>query len=249
MNSGRPDRNDYAPDYAEDTRMSMVPTGAEGHRQRLRERFVRSGLDGFHDHEVLELLLTYAIPRKDVKRPAKALLAEFKSLAAVLDAPLPSLEKVEGIGPRASVLIAVIPRLLERYRRDRWKQTPCFHCTEDAVRFLRSMIGSERSEVFYVLALNSQNGLIAAEGIQRGTVNRTAVFPRQVVEVSLKHRATAVILAHNHPGGDARPSSADRMLTRKLQRILEELDIAVHDHVIIAGEEHFSFAEAGDLSG
>ena len=225
----------------------MTTTELEGHRKRLKERFERSSFDGFHDHEVLELLLSYAIPRRDVKPLAKALLSEYSNLAAVLDAPLENLRQMPGVGPHAAVLLAMVPRLLDRYQQNRWSDKETFNSTRDAVRFLASEMGNERNEVFYILALNSTNGLIAKEPIQRGSVNRTAVFPRLVVEASLKHRATAVIMAHNHPGGDPNPSAADRQLTRKLKRTLSELDIQVHDHIIIAGPRYYSFAENGEL--
>lgn len=224
-----------------------MEAGAQGHRKRLRERFERSGLDGFHDHEVLELLLSYAIPRRDLKPLAKELLAHFGSLAAVLDAPLPVLREREGIGPHAAALLSTIPSLLNRYQRNRWGTTPSFLSTRDAVSYLAALLGTERNEVFTVLALNGRNGLIASEEIQRGTINRTVVFPRLVVEAALKHRAAALIMAHNHPGGDPNPSAADRQLTRRLRRILGDLDIQVHDHIIIAGTEYYSFAERGEL--
>ncbi len=219
----------------------------DGHRQRLRERFEQSGFNGFHDHEVIELLLSYAIPRRDVKPLAKELLSRFGSLSAVVDAPVVHLKQIDGVGSHASVLLAMVPRLMDRYLRDRWKRNESFHSTQDAVRYLSSLLGTERTEVFSILALNSQNALISAEEIQRGSVNRTAVFPRLVVEACLKHRATAVILAHNHPGGDPNPSSADRQLTRKLKRLLNDLDIQVHDHIIVAGLAYYSFAEHQEL--
>lgn len=219
----------------------------DGHRQRLRERFEQSGLNGFHDHEVVELLLSYAIPRRDVKPLAKELMARFGSLSAVVDASVIQLKQVDGVGAHASVLLALVPRLMERYLQDRWKRNESYHSTQDAVRYLSSKMGTERTEVFAILALNSQNELIAWEEIQRGSVNRTAVFPRLVVEACLKHRATAIILAHNHPGGDPHPSSADRQLTRKLKRLLNELDIQVHDHIIVAGLAHYSFAEHQEM--
>ncbi len=221
--------------------------GPEGHRRRLRERFERSGFDGFHDHEVIELLLSYAIPRRDVKPAAKKLLDRFGSMAGVFDAPLQSLRSVDGVGEHAARLISTIPRLLDVYQQSRWKRDQTFNSTDGAVTYLNARLANERREVFCILALTSRNDLIAMEEIQRGTVNRTAVFPRQVVEAALKHRATAVILAHNHPGGDPSPSAADRQLTRKLKRILNDLDITVHDHIIIAGPRHFSFAENGGL--
>lgn len=225
----------------------MTALGAEGHRRRLRERFLAGGLDAFHDHEVLELLLTFAIPRRDVKPAAKALLDHFHSLSAVLDAAPEALRQVSGIGVHAAVLLALIPRLLERYHKDRWRAVKTLSSTQEAVRYLMGHFEAERIEVFCLLALNSQNGLIAMERLQEGTVNRTAVFPRLVVEAALKHRATAVIFAHNHPSGDPLPSAADRQMTRKLRRLLQELDIAVHDHIILAGTQYYSFAERGEM--
>lgn len=214
----------------------------------MRERFLRSGLNGFHDHEVLELLLTYAIPRRDVKPIAKELLNEFGNLAGVLDAPAEVLQRIDGIGEYAAVLIAFVPRLFESYQKSRWERQETFNSTESAAGFLSALLGTAREEIFCVLALDSRNRLIAVEQIQKGSVNRTAVFPRQVVEAGLKHRATAVILAHNHPGGAPQPSSADRQLTQKLRKMLGDLDIVVHDHIIIAGpDHHYSFAQHGGL--
>ncbi|MGA3115869.1 MAG: DNA repair protein RadC [Syntrophobacteraceae bacterium] len=222
----------------------------EGHRNRLRERFLKSGLAGFHDHEILELLLTYVIPRRDVKPIAKELLKEFgNNLASVFDAPPEALQcEVAGIGKNAAVLISLIPRLFDSYQSSRWVHHETFSSTQAAVSYLRAHLGTQRNEVFCVLALDSQNRLIAVEQVQRGSVNRTAVFPRQVAEASLKHRATAVILAHNHPGGGPLPSAADRQLTKRLKNILGDLDIVVHDHIIIAGhDQYYSFAETGGL--
>ena len=230
---------------------SITPkSGLEGHRSRLRERFLKSGLAGFHDHEILELLLTYAIPRKDVKRAAKELLEKFgNNLASVFDAPVEAIgREVEGITERAAVLIGLVPRLLDCYQSSRWARQETFGSTQSVVSYLRARLGTQRNEVFCVLALDSQNRLIAVEQVQRGSVNRTAVFPRQVAEASLKHRATAVILAHNHPGGGPLPSAADRQLTKRLKNILGDLDIVVHDHIIIAGhDQYYSFAETEGL--
>jgi DNA repair protein RadC len=215
----------------------------------LRERFERSGLSGFHDHEILELLLTYAIPRKDVKPIAKALLSTFgNNLASVFDAPIAALQRIDGIGQNAAVLINLVPRLFDSYQSSRWTREETFSSTASAVTYLAARLGTERNEIFCVLALDSQNRLIAMEQTQRGSVNRTAVFPRLVVEACLKHRATAVILAHNHPGGGPHPSQADVQLTLRLKKILGDLDIVVHDHIIIAGpDQHYSFAQNGGL--
>ena len=219
----------------------------QGHRSRLRERFFRTGLDGFHDHEVLELILTYVIPRKDVKPIAKELLGEFKSLGSVLDAPRERLRKINGIGEQAAGFLNLIPHLIARYLNDRWKKRYVFSSIKDAAEFLVNQLKAEKCEVFLCLNLSSQNALLAAEKIQTGTVNRATVYPRLVVESAIKHNATAVILAHNHPGGLAKPSEADRRLTRRLRRIFQEIDITLHDHIIVAGENYYSFAENGEL--
>lgn len=229
---------------------SHVKSGLEGHRRRLRERFLKSGLAGFHDHEILEFLLTYALPQKDVKPIAKDLLEKFgNNLASVFDTPVVTLQhEVKGIGEYSAILIGLIPRLFESYQSSRWVRQQTFVSTQSAVSYLRAFLGTQRNEVFCVVALDSQNRLIAVEQVQRGSVNRTAVFPRQVAEASLKHRATAVILAHNHPGGSPLPSAADRQLTKRLTTILGDLDIVVHDHIIIAGnDQYYSFAETGGL--
>ncbi len=218
------------------------------HRFRLRERFAKSGLAGFHEHEILEFLLTYAIPQKDIKPIAKDLLSTFGNLAAVLDAPFEELLRVKGIGEYSASLIGLMPRLFDSYQSSRWVKKETFSSTQDAVSYLSALLVNQRNEVFCVLALDSQNRLLAVEQVQKGSVNRTSIFPRQVVEVSLKHRATAVILAHNHPGGGAVPSAADRQLTQRLKKILGDLDIVVHDHIIIAGQnQYYSFAQTGGL--
>jgi DNA repair protein RadC len=216
-----------------------MATGLEEHRQRLRERFQNSGFDGFHDHEVLEMVLCYALPRRDTKPVAKELLGKFKTLSSVFDAPSSALKEIGGVKDYAATFLTMIPRLLERYYKDRWKDYPTLDSTRKAVEHLSSILCTERVEVFCMLALNSQNGVLGLE--------ETAVFPRLVVEAALRHRATAVILAHNHPGGDPNPSQADRVLTQKLKRILGELDIVVHDHIIIAGPACYSFSEHGGL--
>jgi DNA repair protein RadC len=146
------------------------------------------------------------------------------------------------------VLVGLVPRLLDSYQSSRWTREETFNSTDSAVTYLSAQLGTERNEVFCVLALDSQNRLLAMERTQKGSINRTAVFPRLVVEACLKHRATAVILAHNHPGGGPQPSQADVQLTLRLRKILGDLDITVHDHIIIAGpNQHYSFAQNGGL--
>ena len=147
----------------------LAKAGLKGHRHRLRERFVKSGLAGFHDHEILELLLTYAIPRRDVKPIAKALLSEFgNNLASVFDAPVEALERVGGIRKNVAVLICLMPRLFDSYQSSRWVRHETFGSTEAAVSYLQALLGTQRNEVFCVLALDSQNRLIAVEQCTEG---------------------------------------------------------------------------------
>ncbi|MEJ5300643.1 MAG: DNA repair protein RadC [Thermodesulforhabdaceae bacterium] len=218
----------------------------EGHRRRLRERFATSGLEAFQDHEVLELLLTYAIPRKDVKSIAKKLLVHFKSLSSVFDAPRESLQSIEGVGPQAAILISLIPQLSERYAFDRQRHRDTLSCAKDVWEYIKPRV-DKAFESLWMIALDSQNKVLAAEMIQKGTVNRTVVIPRLVVETAIKHRATAVILVHNHPGGSTAPSQADRHITSLLKKTLEVLDIRLLDHLIITSSSYYSFAETGDL--
>lgn len=217
-----------------------------GHRGRLRERFKKSGLRGFQDYEVLELLLTYVIPRKDVKGPAKRLIEEFGSLAAVLDTPRELLQSVKGIGPEAALFLSLIPEVIARYEESKKRSLCRLTSVQEAVEFLKPKV-SGPYETFWVTALNSRNEVIATELIQKGSVNRVSVIPRMVVEAALKHRATGVILAHNHPGGVLEPSQADINITKVLLSVLQKLDIALLDHLIITHFGYFSFAEKGLL--
>ena len=202
-----------------------------------------------HGQMMLELLLTFAVSGPKGRTLAKRLLSEFGyNLSSIFDAPIQNLLRIEGMEPRSAVLIAIVSRLHDYYYSSRWLTCKTLDSTEAVVTYLKALIGTKRNEVFCVLALDSQNKLIAVEQVQKGTVNRAAVFPRQVIEICLKHHATAVILAHNHPGGSILPSDADRRLTKKLGVILGELDIVVHDHIIIAGQnQYYSFAETEGL--
>ncbi|MCX7823210.1 MAG: DNA repair protein RadC [Syntrophobacterales bacterium] len=219
----------------------------EGHRKRLRERFVKSGLEAFHDYEVLELLLTYAIPRRDVKPVAKRLLAHFKSLASVFDAPRESLEKIEGVGLQAAILISLIPQLFERYTFDRQKYKKVLSSARETWEYMRPKV-DKSFESLWIIALNSQNQVLAVEMIHKGTVNKTMVIPRLIVESAIKHKATSIILVHNHPSGNAFPSKADYQITSLLKHLLETLDIRLLDHIIITGSSYYSFSETGELS-
>ena len=217
-----------------------------GHRKRLRERFLKSGLVGFADHEVIELLLTLAVPRSDVKQPAKALLKRFGSLRGVLDAPLPELRSVDGIGEVAAVALHVVRESAALYLQEASEGTEVLRDPERLSEFWRMRIGALKHEVFAVAYLDSGYRLLrnGVETLQEGTVDRAAVYPRRVVEAALRRQAAGLVLAHNHPNGHVQPSEHDKVLTRAIVLAAETINLRVVDHLIVSPEETFSFRKA-----
>lgn len=220
-----------------------------GHRQRLRDRFLNSGLGGFGDYEVVELLLTLAIPRSDVKQPAKALIKRFGSLRGILDAPLEELQAVTGIGAVAPVALQIIRAAATLYLQQSAEGRDPLASREQLADFWRMRIGALRHEVFQVAYLDSARRLLpdGIETLQEGTTNRAVIYPRKVVEAALRRRAAAVVLAHNHPNGDVQPSEQDKTLTRALVLAAETVEVKVQDHLIVSAGESFSFRKAGLL--
>ncbi|MXW02723.1 MAG: DNA repair protein RadC [Holophagales bacterium] len=220
-----------------------------GHRKRLRQRFLRSGLAGFADHEVVELLLTLAIPRRDVKQPAKALLSRFGSLSGIMDATPAELREVEGIGEAAVVALHVIREAAVLYLRQTSEGVEVLIDPERLHDFWRMRIGGLKHEVFAVAYLDSGHRLLrdGVEMLQEGTVDRAAVYPRRVVERALRRQAAGLVLAHNHPNGNVQPSEHDRLVTRAIVLAAETVGLRVVDHVIVSPEAAFSFREAGLL--
>jgi DNA repair protein RadC len=215
------------------------------HRQRLKKKFSETGVDAFHDYEVLELLLSYAIHRKDVKPLAKELLHEFGSLKGLMDAEKDSLEKVKGIGVHTAILIKLIKEMGILYLKEKAKEKPQITCTRELIDYCKTYMGGLKDEKFCVIYLDAQNRMIDIETIQEGIVNQAVVYPRKVLENTLKQKASAVILVHNHPSGHVKPSDADIRLTKTIQETARILDIIVHDHVIIGENRFFSFREEG----
>jgi len=216
-----------------------------GHRKRLKQKFMTAGMDAFHDHEVLELLLTYAIPQQDVKDLAKDLLAKFGSLKGIVDAEIGDLEKVKGIGEHTAILFKLVKEIAALYLKQKAKEKRQVSCTTELLDFCRTVMGAKKDEEFCVIYLDAQNQIIEFETIQKGIVNQAVVYPRQVLESALKKKASAIILAHNHPSGHVRPSDADIRLTKTIQETAKVLDILVHDHIIIGENRFFSFREEG----
>ncbi|MBM4270745.1 MAG: DNA repair protein RadC [Deltaproteobacteria bacterium] len=217
----------------------------EGHRQRLKKKFVDSGIDAFHDYEVLELLLSYAIPRKDIKPLAKQLFREFGSLKGIIDAERQQLENIKGLGTHSAILIKLIKDIGALYLKERAKESPQLTCTTDLLNYCKTSMGGLKDERFCVIYLDAQNRITDIATIHEGIVNQAVVYPRKVLENALKQNASAIILVHNHPSGQVKPSDADIRLTKTIQETARTLDIIVHDHVIIGENRFFSFREEG----
>jgi len=216
-----------------------------GHRRRLRRKYAHAGTEALHDYEVLELLLTFVIRRQDVKLRAKALLERFATLKGVLDAEPEELKRIEGIGERSSVLLKLIKECASLYLKQAARAKRQVGCTTELLDYCRIAMGGKKDEEFCVIYLDAQNQIIECETVQKGVVNQAVVYPRQVLENALKKKASAMILAHNHPSGHVRPSDADIRLTRTIQEAARMLDILVHDHIIIGENRFFSFREEG----
>ena len=208
-----------------------VPANA-GHRSRLRRRFLNNGLGIFYDHEVLELLLTYAIPRRDVKPLAKDLINRFGSLEAVFDATEYELSAVPGMGENSTSLILLMKGLGARYLQQKIAGIDLFKNTEAVADFIRMKIGGAPKETMMVIYLNSHNHLLGYNCIP-GTVDRATIFRREIMEQCIIHRATGIIIAHNHPSGVCLPSNEDLTLTRKIRDAATANDIRFIDHIIV----------------
>ncbi len=228
--------------------LKKVPHKGAGHRRRLRERFLKAGLDGFHDYEVIELLLTLATPRKDCKAVAKAALKQFHTLQGVLDATPAELSRVPGIGPVNLFGLKLIPAVSRRYLRQKLEGKQALANSRALFDYLNHAIRDKKKECFVAVYLDAKNRVIADEILFTGTVTASAVYPREVVKAALAHTAAAVIFAHNHPSGDPTPSPDDMAITRKLVGACSLMGITVHEHLIIGTEGYFSFADNGHMA-
>jgi DNA repair protein RadC len=222
--------------------MSDKPDHHE-HRKRLRERFQRGGAAGLHNYELLELLLTYAVPRVDVKPPAKALLKRFRTLSGVLDASQTELESVRGLGGTSAVLIRLVKQLLSGYLEEQIQRRDVLSSPEAVRDFARVKLAGLPHEAFMVIFLDVKNHVIHHEVLHEGTVDRAVVYPRRIIESALAHHAAGLILSHNHPSGDPEPSQEDKRLTRSVVDAARTVEIRVLDHLIVGKAGYFSFHE------
>ena len=220
----------------------------EDHRQRLRERFLAEGLESFEPHQALELLLCYAIPRRDTNELAHALIDHFGSLAAVLDAHPDDLTTVPGVGRNAAVLLALMNPLWRLYRRQSLEDnTQVIDNYRTACSFAVSLFAGRVNEALYLLCMDPGCRVLRCQLLQEGTVNEVSVHPRTVVEAAIRSNATQVILMHNHPKGDLQPSANDLTYTRRLLFALQSIGVDVVDHIIVSEEEALSLAREGAL--
>jgi DNA repair protein RadC len=214
------------------------------HRKRLRERFLKAGAEAFHEYESLELLLTYAVPRLDVKPVAKALMKRFGSLNGVLDATQEELEAIRGLGPQSAILIRLVKELFAAYLGERMAGKDVLSSPGAAVDFARVKLAGLPHEAFMVIYLNVKNRVIDYEVLQEGTVDKAIIYPREIIKAALTHKAAGMILSHNHPSGDPEPSREDKHLTRSVIEAARTVDLKVIDHIIVGKNGYFSFQES-----
>lgn len=213
-----------------------------GHRGRLRERFLRSGLEGFLDYEVVELLLTLGTPRKDCKQPAKEALEKFRKLTSVLDASIEDLQQIKGIGPSNAFGIKLFQAISERYSKEQIDSKKLLDSPQKIYEFLKEKIGKEKKEHFVILYFDTKNKLIVDE-ISVGTLNASLVHPREVFSKAITNHASHVVIAHNHPSGDSTPSNDDINTTKRLVEVGKLLGITVLDHIIVSKNIFYSLKE------
>ncbi len=211
-----------------------------GHRERLRMRFRDAGADAVTEYEMLELVLFRAIPRRDVKPLAKALLGKFGSFGEVVSAPSARLREIEGLGEAAIVELKIVQAAAGLLARGQVKKRPVLSSWTAVLDYCRTAMAFADKEQFRIIFLDKRNQVIADELQQTGTVDHTPVYPREVVKRALELSATAIILVHNHPSGDPTPSRADIQMTQSIVEIAKPLGISVHDHIIVGKEGHTS---------
>ncbi|MFQ5468192.1 MAG: DNA repair protein RadC [Kiloniellaceae bacterium] len=227
--------------------MSEPKPSHHGHRERLRRRVLDKGADSLADYEILEFLLFGARPRGDTKPLAKALIQRFGSLAGVLSASPGELATVAGTGDASIAILKLVPEAARRLVYEDIAERPVIASWNQLLNYCRIAMGREKIEQFRLLFLDTKNRLIADEVQQRGTVDHTPVYPREVIKRALELGASALILVHNHPSGDTTPSKGDIEMTRQVEDAAAKLDIAVHDHLVIGRSGHASFKAMGLL--
>lgn len=217
----------------------------EGHRKRMKERFMKSGLDDFAPHNVLELLLFYSIPRGDTNPIAHRLIDAFGSLSGVFDATPEELMKVSGVGESTAILISMIPQMARKYLEDKADAVNIVGGCGDIGAYLLPKFVGRTNEALMMVSIDNKNKVISCSVVAEGTVDSAKVSRRKVMEEAMKVKATRVILAHNHPRGVAVPSAEDVAMTREIGRLFAQVGIELVDHIIIADDDYVSMAASG----
>ena len=216
----------------------------KNHRQRMKDRYTEFGLDSFQEHEVLEMLLYYCIPRKDTNEIAHKLIDRFGGVAKTLEAPVEELEKVDGMGPNSAQFLKMLYDL-DGYRAKHSPKVKMLHTADEFGNYLLPYFKGSKVEKVMLLCLDGKAQVLSCREIAEGTVNATAVSVRKIVEVALTEGATAVVLAHNHPSGIALPSPEDIATTLQVEKALSTIDVALVDHLVVEGNEFISLASSG----
>jgi len=217
----------------------------QGHRKRLRDKFLKSGLTAFHDYEIVELLLSLGTPRKDCKVPAKEAIKRFRTLRGVLEAPAAELQQIAGIGANSAFGIKLVQEVAREFLKARILEKPFYRSSQEVFDYLYHAMRDLKKETFKVIYLNSQNQIIDTVDLSEGTVNSSSVSPREVIEGVIKNNGTALIFVHNHPSGNPEPSTSDKSLTRELVYAGKIMRLRVLDHIIIGDNRYYSFAAEG----
>lgn len=218
-----------------------------GHRERIKEKFAQAGLDSFLDHEALELLLTYAIPRKDTKPLAWALLKKFGTLSGVLDASAGELQSVPGIGRGSALYITLIRALFKKYALGTVKSRATIRTPEQVLEYCKASLSGRGEECLELIFLSVRSTVLGTQTVATGEIDRVSVSPRRIVERALAAKASALILVHNHPSGDASPSSEDILLTKEVVQAAALFGISVFDHIIIGKGSYYSLKANGTI--
>ena len=228
-----------------ETDLPATDVGLAGHRGRLRQKFLRAGLDGFLDYEIIELLLTLGTPRRDCKEQAKEALREFKSLGGVLEASPHDLQRISGIGPHNVFGLRFVQEVSRRFLREKMMSRAYCRSSREVFDYLYHSLRDLRKEKFKVLFLDAKNQILEEKTLFEGTVDSSAVYPREIIRDALRYEASSLVFVHNHPSGDPEPSLCDKEITKDLVFAARVMQLKVLDHIIIGNNCYFSFADQG----
>lgn len=226
----------------------QVKEDAQGHRKRLRERFLKSGLEGFHDYEIVELLFSLGTPRVDTKTQAKEAIRRFKSLRGVLEASVEELDEIAGVGQHSIFGIKFTQAVAREFLKEKSLEKPVCNSSQEIFDYFYYSMRDLKKEIIKAVYLNSQNQIIEITDLSQGTVDSSYIYPREVMEGAIKYHAVSLVLVHNHPSGNPAPSAADTDLTRNMVYIGLMLQIKLLDHIIIGDNRYYSFASEGMIS-